>query len=158
MTKSKSARPAFSLRVQPYDVSLLAEVVHYLNSLDRAEATRRIESVLVMALLTQARLYDPTCSPEERRRCCIGACDALEKHASMLRQLVGVEAKPVMEPRGPSFAEPTTENRVPVAEQAALVYLDEAEGDEADYIDQPPPKSRLKAKVAPGDVDALFGG
>ena len=87
----KSTRPSFSLRLQPYERSLLAEVVQYLNSLERSDAHRQIESVLVMALLAQARLYDESCSAEERRRCCIEACDALEKHASNLRQLVGVE-------------------------------------------------------------------
>ena len=40
MTKAqasgKSARPSFSLRLQPYEGSLLSEVVHYLNSFYRA--------------------------------------------------------------------------------------------------------------------------
>ena len=78
MTKQKAARASFSLRLQPYDGSLLAEVVNYLNSLDRAEAQRRVENVMVMALLAQARLYDEARSAEERRRCCIEACDALD--------------------------------------------------------------------------------
>ena len=85
--KSKSDRPSFSVRLQPYEKSLLAEVVQYLNALERGDAKRQVENVLVMALLAQARLYDESCSDEERRRCCIEACDALDKHASMLRQL-----------------------------------------------------------------------
>ena len=48
----KVKRPSFSLRLQPYDGSLLAEVVQYLNALDRSDAQRRVESVLVMALLS----------------------------------------------------------------------------------------------------------
>ena len=97
----KAARPSFSLRLQPYQGSLLAEVVQYLNALDRSDAMRQVENVLVMALLAQARLYDEACSQEERRRCCIEACDALDKHASMLRQLVGVERP--MQPVVPSY-------------------------------------------------------
>ena len=73
---------------------MLTEVVRYLQSLERSDAQRRVENVSVMALLAQARLYDKAYSDEERRRCCIEACDALDKHASMLRQLVGV-AMPV---------------------------------------------------------------
>ena len=157
MTKTKSGRPSFSLRLQPYDGSLLAEVVQYLNSLDRAEANRRVENVLVMALLAQARLYDESSSPEERRRCCIEACDALDKHASMLRQLVGVEAAPISwTVAQPAEASTTTDRAIGTLSQrpidSALALEDE------DEPAQPAPKSRLNAIASPDDVDALFGG
>ena len=151
MTKPKAARASFSLRLQPYDGSLLAEVVHYLNSLDRAEAQRRVESVLVMALLTQARLYDEAHSPEERRRCCIEACDALDKHASMLRQLVGVEAAPVV--RSVAISEGSGAARRVNGEEGQ--DEDEGNGEEDEGV---PPKARLSAIANPDDVDALFGG
>lgn len=150
----KSARPSFSLRLQPYEGSLLSEVVHYLNSLERNDAQRQVESVLVMALLAQARLYDESCSAEERRRCCIEACDALEKHASSLRQLVGVDLPVAMR----SIVQPY---EVAVAEQrsspiqAPVEQGDEFEDDEVEG--RSPPKSRIESQVAAGDVNSLFG-
>lgn len=157
MTKAKSGRPSFSLRLQPYDGSLLAEVVQFLNSLDRAEANRRVENVLVMALLAQARLYDETSSPEERRRCCIEACNALDKHASMLRQLVGVEAAPVMaslvQPRDAISKDDPAIGRLSQHPIDSVVALEDE-----DEPAQPAPKARLNAIASPEDVDALFGG
>lgn len=148
MTKAKPARASFSLRLQPYEGSLLSEVVQYLNSLDRAEAQRRVESVLVMALLTQARLYDDSCSAEERRRCCLESCDALEKHASTLRQLVGVEMTV-----GRSVVQPY--EMTPRSDRAMAAQI--RDEDDEDDTNQPLPKARLNTKVAPADVDALFG-
>ena len=162
--KDKSARASFSLRLQPYDGSLLAEVVNYLNSLDRAEANRRVEGVLVMAMLAQARLYDPACSETERRRCCIEACDALEKHASMLRQLVGVEM-----PMHPVI-QPYAIGRIEQAMNQAGVHQgpgDDGAGDElsaaADFDEDDEdevtsaPKAKINAIAAADDVNALFG-
>ncbi|MEL7142366.1 MAG: hypothetical protein AAGJ95_09640 [Cyanobacteria bacterium J06554_11] len=152
MTKAKADRTSFSLRLQPYDGSLLAEVVHYLNSLDRAEAMRRVEGVLVMALLTQARLYAPNCSDAERRRCCIEACDALEKHASMLRQLVGVEMP--MRTGMPSYGMGVLGQQMHEgAELSVDSGLDEGEDDEV----RSPPKSKIDAISAAEDVNSLFG-
>lgn len=156
MANPKAARPSFSLRLQPYEGSLLAEVVQYLNSLDRAEAQRRVENVLVMALLSQARLYDESCSPQERRRCCIESCDALEKHASNLRQLIGVEASPAMRAVALPYEVATGANGDMAARQV-MRSSDEGE-DEEDESDVAPPKAKLNAKVAPDQVDALFGG
>lgn len=154
MAKEKTARASFSLRLQPYEGSLLAEVVHYLNSLDRAEATRRVESVLVMAMLAQARLYDESRSDEERRRCCIESCDALDKHASSLRQLVGVE-RPM---RMPSYeVMPTVQEKATLSTKRQMGERDLEEG-ENDVDDRPPPKAKLKALADADDVDALFGG
>lgn len=156
MAKPKTARPSFSLRLQPYEGSLLAEVVQYLNSLDRAEAQRRVENILVMALLPQARLYDETRSPEERRRCCIEACDALEKHASNLRQLVGVEAAPAIRAVALPYEVATGANEDGAARQG---MRDQEDGDDGDNEgDVAPPKAKLNTKVAPDQVDALFGG
>ena len=94
---TKTTRRSFSLRLQPYEGSLLAEVVDYFNTRDRAISQRQIEDALVMVFLTQARLQNPTCSTEERHRTCLEACDALEKQASHLRQLTGV-AQPHWQP------------------------------------------------------------
>lgn len=162
MTKPKTARPSFSLRLQPYEGSLLAEVVQFLNSLDRAEANRRVENVLVMALLAQARLYDESRSTEERRRCCIEACDALDKHASALRQLVGVEAVPSRWAVG-ALAEATDRaERDRGSDSAGMRPVDAALAleteDDDDETTHPTPASRLNALASPDEVDALFGG
>ena len=147
----KPARPSFSLRLQPYEGSLLSEVVGYLNSLERNDAHRQIESVLVMALLAQARLYDESCSKEERRRCCIEACDALEKHASNLRQLVGVEmpVRSIVQPYEAVVAE----------QKGSLIQAPVEPGDEFedDEEGRSPPKSRIESQAAAGDVNSLFG-
>lgn len=156
MANPKAARPSFSLRLQPYEGSLLAEVVQYLNSLDRAEAQRRVENVLVMALLSQARLYDETRSPEERRRCCIESCDALEKHASNLRQLVGVEAPTALRAVALPGEVATGANGEGATRQGMRAQDDDDDDD--DEGDVAPPKAKLNAKVAPDQVDALFGG
>ena len=155
MTKPKAARASFSLRLQPYDGSLLAEVVHYLNSLDRAEAQRRVENVMVMALLAQARLYDEACSTEARRRCCIEACDALEKHASMLRQLVGVEAAPVVRTVAISDSGGASQQVMRESLDGDEQENDELASDSAEVV---PPKAKLSAIASAQDVDALFGG
>ena len=42
---SKAARPSFSLRLQPSEKSLLAEVVRYLTSLERSDAQTAGERV-----------------------------------------------------------------------------------------------------------------
>lgn len=157
MTKAKTARPSFTMRLQPYEGSLLAEVVQHLNSIDRAEAQRRVESVLVMALLAQARLYDPSCSPEEKRRCCIESCDALDKHASTLRQLVGVEALPARH----AVVQPDEASARVTRETDSIRPVPSQKTGDEDTENEPPmpsPKARLEAKASATDVDALFGG
>lgn len=109
-----------------------------------------------MALLAQARLYDEARSPEERRRCCIEVCDALEKHSSMLRQLIGVEAAPMMRAVEQSYEVMTRDEKGGDDYQPSQAQVEDDDDD--DDIEVPSPKARLKAKVAPGDVDALFGG
>ena len=160
--QAKAARSSFSLRLQPYQGSLLAEVVQYLNALERSDAMRQVENVLVMALLAQARLYDEGRSAEERRRCCIEACDALDKHASMLRQLVGVE-RPV--PLGVvpyetgAIAQPHMTAH-PVVAQVESDDFDEADEDDEDDENHGgwPPKSRISGHASADEVNSLFGG
>ena len=125
-----------------------------MGSLERNDAHRQIESVLVMALLAQARLYDESCSAEERRRCCIEACDALEKHASSLRQLVGVELpvamRSIVQPYEAVMAEQKGSPSQTTVEQGDEFEDDEVEG-------RSPPKSRIESQAAAGDVNSLFG-
>ena len=151
----KVARPSFSLRLQPSEQSLLAEVVRYLNGLERSDAQRQVENVLVMALLAQARLYDESCSDQERRRCCIEACDALDKHASMLRQLVGIE-RPVVQAVLPYEVGAMAQPQMAASPVVAQVEADEFE-DEDDEDGQWPPKSRIESNASADEVNSLFG-
>lgn len=155
----KALRASFTLRLQPYEGSLTAEVVRYLQSLERLDAQRQVENVLVMALLAQARLYDEACSEEERRRCCIEACDALDKHASMLRQLVGVEM-----PVRPAVVLPADMGMGAVAMrqlEAPLVQRQATVGDQGDEGDQEegrsPPSAKIDSQVSAAAVNSLFG-
>ena len=159
--KSKSTRPSFSVRLQPYEKSLLAEVVQYLNALERGDAKRQVENVLVMALLAQARLYDESCSDEERRRCCIEACDALDKHASMLRQLVGV-AGPGRSVVAQSAIGAISQQKMvtpPVVAKGVESNLVEMDGDvDEEEDEQWPPKARIEGRASADEVNSLFGG
>lgn len=89
MRQSKS-RKSFTLRLQPYEGTILAEVVDYLNSLDPSEANQNVINSLIMTLLPLARYHQENCSPEQLRLTCLEACDALAKHASYLRQVLQV--------------------------------------------------------------------
>ena len=155
-------RPSFSVRLQPYEGALLTEVVTYLNGLERGDAKRQVEDVLVMALLAKARFYDEACSDEERRRCCIEACDALEKHASMLRQLVGVEQPVRAVAAMPAYGAAVVPQQVDSAELVQATHdvesVEERDDDEADTEVRSPPKSRIASKATAADANALFGG
>lgn len=89
MRQSKS-RKSLTLRLQPYEGTILAEVVDYLNSLDSTEANQNVIHSLIMTLLPLARYHQGNCSPEQLRLTCLEACDALSKHASYLRQVLQV--------------------------------------------------------------------
>jgi hypothetical protein len=83
MRQSKS-RKSLTLRLQPYEGTILAEVVDYLNSLDPTEANQNVINSLIMTLLPLARYHQGNSSPEQLRLTCLEACDALAKHASYL--------------------------------------------------------------------------
>ena len=171
--EGKAARPSFSLRLQPHENSLLAEVVHYLNSIGRSDAQRQVENVLVMALVAQARLYDESRSEEERRRCCIESCDALEKHASMLRQLVGVERQRTVhsDVDRADVAAPTVQRSAALERLMEKVSLSKVKADAADAgevgeeaemeteteTERVPPKSRIEGKATAAEANSLFG-
>ena len=94
---------------------------------------------------------------EKRRRCCIEACDALDKHASMLRQLVGVE-KPVPLMRLPyemAAASQMKGTAPPGGAQVEDGALDEM--DEGEEERRSPPPSRIGGQASAADVNSLFG-
>jgi len=53
MVESKS-RKSFTLRLQPYEGTIIAEVVEYLNSLDNQEINQTIIHILIMTLWVAA--------------------------------------------------------------------------------------------------------
>jgi hypothetical protein len=85
-------RESFTLRLQPYKGSPLASVVDYLESRETRDTKKLVTEILLMCFLPLARLEEGERTPEELRRTCLESCDALEKHASYLRQVLGVEA------------------------------------------------------------------
>lgn len=85
-------RESFTLRLQPYKGSPLASVVDYLESRETRDTKKLVTEILLMCFLPLARLEEGDRTPEELRRTCLESCDALEKHASYLRQVLGVEA------------------------------------------------------------------
>ena len=88
MTTNK--RRNFNLRLQPYDGSLLAEVVDYLNSLERDELNKVISDLLISAFLPLARHNAGNYLPEQLRITCINSCDSLLRHSEYIRQVLQV--------------------------------------------------------------------
>ena len=86
---SKRKRVSLSVRLQPYEGTLLAEVASWLNSLEREEASRLISEAIVMAYLPYARSSGGAV-PEEISRCCWETQDLLDKHGFNLRQALQV--------------------------------------------------------------------
>ena len=50
MSVNKRQRKNYAMRLQPYEGSLLGEVVDYLNGLDRDEANRKIAEILTIEI------------------------------------------------------------------------------------------------------------
>jgi hypothetical protein len=92
MSVSKRQRKNYALRLQPYEGSLLGEVVDYLNGLDRDDANRKISELLTIGLLPLAR-YERGISERVLRASTLESCNALAQHAHFLRQVVGVSVE-----------------------------------------------------------------
>ncbi len=90
MVASKRGRKNLSLRLQPYEGTLLAEVVDYLNTLDKEEVNRRVSEILTISLLPLAR-YERGVSEKVLRFSTLESCHALSQQAHFLRQVVGIE-------------------------------------------------------------------
>ena len=90
MVVSKRGRKNLSLRLQPYEGTLLAEVVDYLNTLDKEEVNRRVTEILTISLLPLAR-HERGVSEKVLRFSTLESCHALSQQAHFLRQVVGVE-------------------------------------------------------------------
>jgi hypothetical protein len=91
MNRVRKKRKSLSLRLQPYEGDLLAEVVDYLNSLPKDEVNRKVADILVAALLPIARYHSGEYTPEQLRIACWEAQDSLNKHGSNMRFAMSVE-------------------------------------------------------------------
>ncbi|NJL82319.1 MAG: hypothetical protein HC890_03995 [Chloroflexaceae bacterium] len=89
------ARENLNLRLQPYVGTPLAEVVAWLNSMEKRDANRKIEDLLVMGFLAYARLDSGQFSAEKLRITCLACCDAGDKHFSTMRQTLQIEPAPM---------------------------------------------------------------
>jgi hypothetical protein len=92
MVASKRGRKNLSLRLQPYEGTLLAEVVDYLNTLDKEEVNRKVAEILTISLLPLAR-HERGVSEKVLRFSTLESCHALSQQAHFLRQVVGVEVE-----------------------------------------------------------------
>ena len=86
---SKKKRVSLSTRLQPYENTLLAEVVEWLNSHQNDEKNNLIADAVVMAYLPYARASRGVDSTEIER-CCWETQNLLDKHGFNLRQSLQV--------------------------------------------------------------------
>lgn len=94
MNPISKKRLSLTMRLQPYDGDVLAEVVDYLNSLPKDEAQRKVADILVAAFLPVARYSSGNFTREQIRFACWEAQDSLNKHGSYMRFALGVEPIP----------------------------------------------------------------
>jgi hypothetical protein len=92
MPKNNRVRKSLSLRLQPYEGTPLAEVVDYLNSLDKEEATRKIGEILVMAFLPYARLEGDKSTSNKLNSAFLIARDMADKHFGVMALALGLDA------------------------------------------------------------------
>lgn len=139
---------SLSVRLQPYEGTLLAEVASWLNGLERDEAKKMVEAALVMAYLPYARA-DSGASSDEVERCCWETQDLLDKHGFNLRSSLQVSQRAWLAHKNsvaPMVEEITPANNV-VDEPVSLPS--------PELVDSP--VSRIKGQGTYRDVDALFG-
>lgn len=147
-------RKSFTVTLRPYSSSVLAEVVDYLNSLERESAAKKVADVLMMSLLPLARQSAQKFTPSQLRITCLESCDAMNKHSSYLRQALMV-AQPELEQ--PTQL-PVTSGQLPddseemLTAHCSLVTLKQHSSYSSDA-----PKSHLIDLGSSADVDAIFG-
>lgn len=153
MSQSKKKRLSLSLRLQPYEGDVLAEVVDYLNSLPKDEAQRKIADILVAAFLPVARYSSGSFTPEQIRLACWEAQDVLNKHGSYMRLAMGVE-QPQFVLSQPTFPAPV------VAVNASAYKTNALESPEPtiEATDSVRPASIVQGQASSQELDAIFGG
>jgi hypothetical protein len=153
MNQSKKKRLSLTMRLQPYEGDVLAEVVNYLNSLPKDEAQRKVADILVAAFLPVARYSSGSFTPEQIRLACWEAQDVLNKHGSYMRLALGVE-QPQFVASQPVFPAPVVMANAPAYKSDAL-ESPELEGEAAPSIR---PASIVQGQASSLELDAIFGG
>ncbi|MBD2616249.1 hypothetical protein H6G94_34255 [Nostoc punctiforme FACHB-252] len=155
MNQSKKKRKSLSLRLQPYEGDVLAEVVDYLNSLPKDEAQRKVADILVAAFLPVARFQSGNFTREQIRFACWEAQDSLNKHGSYMRLALSVE-QPQFVLSPPNLTAPA-----PVVAVNAPIYNSSASESPAGEVSDPDsdrPATLVQGQASSQEVDAIFGG
>ncbi|MHC5748317.1 MAG: hypothetical protein ACYTXT_42035 [Nostoc sp.] len=152
MNQSKKKRKSLSLRLQPYEGDVLAEVVDYLNSLPKDEAQRKVADILVAAFLPVARYSSGSFTPEQIRFACWEAQDSLNKHGSYMRLALSVE-QPQFVVSQPALPAPVVAVNAP-SYKSNVLESPELEGEAADSIR---PASIVQGQASSQELDAIFG-
>ncbi|MEM6754080.1 MAG: hypothetical protein AAF630_14025 [Cyanobacteria bacterium P01_C01_bin.38] len=157
MTRIKKKRYSLSLRLQPYEGDLMAEVVDYLNGLPSCEMNRKVADILVAALLPLARYESGNYTHEQLRFTCWESQDCLNKHSSNMRLALGVEQ--------PQFVLPShtvhgamqhlTNNNMNVSNGRANVQEETEE--EEEETEEYRANNLLESKADKASMDSLFG-
>ncbi|MDZ8083374.1 MAG: hypothetical protein RMX35_30455 [Nostoc sp. DcaGUA01] len=151
MNQSKKKRKSLSLRLQPYEGDVLAEVVDYLNSLPKDEAQRKVADILVAAFLPVARYSSGNFTREQIRFACWEAQDSLNKHGSYMRFALGVE-QPQFVLSQPALPAPVVTVNAP---PNIALESPELEAEAADSIR---PATLVQGQASSQELDAIFGG
>ena len=146
---SRRKRVSLSIRLQPYEGSLLAEVANWLKQMEKGEANRRVEEALLMAYLPYARAAQGE-DEKEIERCCWETQDRLNNHGFLMRQ-----ALRVAQPRLASGSLERAQGPDSLHSQAGM--------SSSPYPSTPssspasPPQSRLSALGHASQVSSVFG-
>ena len=145
-------RESYYLRLQPYEGTPLAEVVAWLNSMDKRDANKKIEDVLVMAFLAYARQHSGQYDAGQLRLTCLECCDTGDKHFSTLRQALMVE-QPKFSSMLPAWGYPAPVNGPQVGQPLQPPPDSESEKEEA--VTELELSRPIKGTAE--EVDNLFG-
>jgi hypothetical protein len=155
MSRARKKRLSLSLRLQPYEGDLLAEVVDYLNSLPKDEANRKVADILVAAFLPMARYHSGKYTLEQLRIACWEATDALNKHGSHMRLALGVEPPQFVLPQTTHFPPVTVNASTSAPAHNGKTTFKEDTSEEAEI--EVRPNALVRGKASSRDVDSLFG-
>ena len=154
MTRVRRKRVSLSLRLQPYEGDLLAEVVDYLNSLPKDEVNRKVADILVAALLPVARYHSGKYTQEQLRFACWEAQDCLNKHGSNMRLAMGVEQPQFVLPNQVMPQSGVMVNPNPPTHHNSATNQPDTE---ADAEDAKRPTTLISGQASSQELDAIFG-
>ncbi|GEM_PF-1800510 len=162
MKHNRKKRVSLSLRFQPYEGDLLAEVVNYLNDLPRDEVQRKVADILVTALLPIARYTSGKYTTNELHVACWEAQDSLNKHCAHMRLAIGVEQpQMVQQPQMVhSYLVPTTSIVVDKPYYSSKHQTNAASNpnQQMDVGESNRPTSIIPAITSSSELDNIFGG